>query len=322
MTTYDVSTSPNLIFTGAGFTHNIGAPLAQGMWALIFNHRKIQGTRSVRDLMISSFDYEDIYHRVLNEDTFSDSDRSALNEAISGAFEDLDGIVKSFNTGGRRQAFHLDHFQKLIENMNGGDGLWFTLNHDVFIERWYGGRVILPGVPNCRIAAESDPLQFSMPTPDEVENAKLSMSNEFKYIKLHGSQNWYGPRGYIIGREKRSQIKEEPLLEWYMDIFSAAVKVANAQMLCIGYGFRDEHINEVLVAGINGGMRLHVINPQEPGIFSHNLREQSCEGIFDGLASYHQCTLRDLFPFHTQLTDGSKSQELVRLYRSVLGRDP
>ena len=235
--------SKNMLLTGAGFTHNIGTPLAEGMWERIHNHSRIQQTESIKRLMSSDFDYEHVYHSVHSEeDKFSDDDRAAMDGALSDVFRNLDRIVRSFSSGGQVPAFNMAHFVRMMEDMIEGPGFMFTLNHDLFMERWYGSPITLPGVPNARLAEKADPVEFQMPSAAKVETAKSSTRVGLEYIKLHGSQNWRGRRGFIIGREKRSQRADEPLLEWYGEVFTSAVTRNGSQMLCIGYGFGDEHI--------------------------------------------------------------------------------
>lgn len=310
-----------LILTGAGFTHNIGTPLASGVWELIFNHQSVQATKAVKDLMVRNFSYEDVYHVVRSDGAYTESDRSAINEALLDAFRDIDAIVKAFGIGGQPPHFNLAGLEKAVEDLIGRSGRWFTLNHDVFMERWYGRPIWLPCVPRPRIAAEDAPTVFHMPNAELVERAKTQVSEDLHYIKLHGSRNWLTEHGLIVGHNKRTQIEDEPLLKWYNELFRAAVLRPRADVLCIGYGFRDGHINEILEEGIGSGARLHVVDSQDPGGFFGRLHDQS-HTIAGGVASYHQCTLADLFPIHTHATDGSRTQQLRRLYRDFLGKDP
>ena len=55
-----------VLLTGAGFTHNFGAPLASELWAAILNHEAVQNTPRVREAMLSDFDFESFYHRVIS----------------------------------------------------------------------------------------------------------------------------------------------------------------------------------------------------------------------------------------------------------------
>jgi hypothetical protein len=67
------------LLTGAGFTANFGAPLARGVWEKVFRHRQLP--EPVRALLRESFDFEGVYHEVLNGE-YSDEDRAAIKEAV------------------------------------------------------------------------------------------------------------------------------------------------------------------------------------------------------------------------------------------------
>ncbi len=50
----------------------------------------------------------------------------------------------------------------------------------------------------------------------------------------------------VIGHAKSEQIKCEPLLNWYFELFNQQLNVTNTKLLVIGYGFNDEHINKAI----------------------------------------------------------------------------
>ncbi len=75
-----------VLLTGAGFTHNFGAPLAAGLWALIFNHRGVQSCSRIRDLMLHDFDYESIYHAVMTGDEYSEEEKEAVATGVGAAY--------------------------------------------------------------------------------------------------------------------------------------------------------------------------------------------------------------------------------------------
>lgn len=60
----DIKSDKKILLLGAGFSKNFGAPLADEMWYLIFNHKKIQAHQRIRKLMLNNFDYEYIYDSV------------------------------------------------------------------------------------------------------------------------------------------------------------------------------------------------------------------------------------------------------------------
>ena len=70
------------------------------------------------------------------------------------------------------------------------------------------------------------------------------------------------------------------------------------RLLCIGYGFRDSHINQTILSAVkSAGLRVHVVSPSDPADFRKNLERQEVTEIWNkGLEGYHQYTLRDIFP--------------------------
>ncbi len=87
-----------VLLTGAGLTHNLGAPLASGLWAQIFSHPGVQGAPSLRRALIEQgFDFERSYEHVMTTETFSTEDRRALAEAVDAAFRRIDSVVGHFH---------------------------------------------------------------------------------------------------------------------------------------------------------------------------------------------------------------------------------
>jgi len=323
-----MNNSRHMMLTGAGFTHNLGTPLSKGMWAQIYSHPLVQGSPKLKMLMSKNFDFEEVYHIVNNGRQYSENDRSAIKETVLAAYSDLDEIIRLHGQGGVHPLINVGKFQAFIEHMMGNEnsGYLFTLNQDLFIERTYGSAAILPGIAQPSLSLMADqPLvnenYVDMPTVEDLGYAKSEFDeiSGLKYVKLHGSQNWRGERGLVIGLDKTSLIENEPVLYWYSKIFESVIK-KGGHMLCIGYGFGDDHINKTLKEGLDFGMALHIVSPQDPENFRDGLILKSCGSeLWDAVASYHQCSLNALFPWYASVNTGAPPQELVRLYRSFLG---
>ena len=87
-----------ILLTGAGLTHNLGAPLASGLWAQIFSHPKVQKVASLRRAMMEQgFDFERSYAHVMTTESYSPEDREALVNAVDAAFNRIDSIVRHFH---------------------------------------------------------------------------------------------------------------------------------------------------------------------------------------------------------------------------------
>jgi hypothetical protein len=185
----------------------------------------------------------------------------------------------------------------------------FTLNQDLFFERLYRNndfcQLSIPGIEN-----DSDwftykfnkPLESKdyrkLPTEDKLKFTKddLFERGEFFLIKLHGSYNWISSNGsdmMVIGRGKIKQIKSEPLLDYYFDIFNTVLSQGQCCLIVIGYGFGDEHINSVISHAVeNNGLRIYVLSPESPKKLKEKLcaRCNAVEGtnIWNGISGYFQ----------------------------------
>jgi hypothetical protein len=147
--------------------------------------------------------------------------------------------------------------------------------------------------------------------PDEsgVEKAKTTLNNP-SYIKLHGSYGWISSHGgnqMVIGKNKSNDINQEPLLKWYFEIFQSLIYEGSKKLLIIGYGFADDHINDILLKGVQEhGLSLYVINPTDPETFKNRLEGKPAHfgsyevskysKIWDGVKGYFPYTLRQIFP--------------------------
>lgn len=121
-------------------------------------------------------------------------------------------------------------------------GYFFTLNQDLFIERWDDGEQvwIIPGMPKQSFRFSHDfpgrdaplPAEYRLTVPDAEAVQKISSAysqgisspSRCHYVKLHGSLNWWSSgekqaekQMMVIGGNKADQIAHEPLLQWYAE---------------------------------------------------------------------------------------------------------
>jgi len=311
----DFTTNGKILLTGAGFTHNFGTPLSKEMWATIFNHEAVQSSPRIRQLMLNDFDYESIYYTIM-EGTYTDSEKEAINTATICAYIYLDSVIRDYRfTSNSPYPVNIYKVQNLINLFSGTrarKGFFFTLNQDLFVERKYynGERPFLLGIQNKSEWFSSIFNQdlkrtdyYNLPSEEELEKHKLEHLSigKFFYIKLHGSCNWKSPiRPYqmVIGRGKEKQIQEEPLLSWYFNIFKNVFSQPNNRLLIIGYGFNDEHINQVIANSVkNHDLKIHIISPVPPWQFQNDLiKTPYGKDILTGLIGYHPYKLVQMFP--------------------------
>lgn len=308
-------TSKNLILlTGAGFTHNFGGFLAREMWSKIFNNPLIQVDSEIRDLLLQDFDFESVYFSVLAGSRYTDDSKMALRQAIEKAYKDLDDTVKNwvFNDGNPTalNTYGLGELLGFISQRGSDKGWLFTLNQDLYMERKNGYRS--PGAPfgHAVDGAEGGSVKL-IGLPDEalMEKVKTELNNP-SYIKLHGSYGWVSSRGgtqMIIGKNKIDDINQEPLLKWYSELFQNLIYEGDKKLLIIGYGFGDDHINDVLLKGVQDhNLSLYVINPTDPEAFKNRLEGRPAHSgsyevskyfkIWDGVKGYFPYSLRQIYP--------------------------
>jgi hypothetical protein len=323
--------SNKILMTGAGYTRNFGGFLAEDMWAKILN--KVKNSADLKRILSNDFDYESAYHKVHDGD-YSDDDKEAINTAIFEAYRKLDDIAQNYISATNASKAEILHgAKKIIDRLTWGEGInfFFTLNQDLFVERLISDTnmpITTPYMPRFFIPISIDsqlPINDAdfktVPTQDELDTTKHATTlspNEFHYIKLHGSFGWKSSDGsnkLVIGRNKENQIVDEPLLLWYSDLFKQVLFQGERKLLIIGYGFRDDHINEPIAEAIERhGLKLYIISPTAPSVFKDELvKADHVYGnqIFEGLTGYIRASFKDLFPPDGNDTDAWRELEKI-----------
>ena len=322
-----------IILTGAGFTKTFGGYLGRTMWSEIFNQVEIQNDSRLRDHMLSaeSFSFETFYDEVMESETYFPEQKSSVTSAVRRVYKQMDErICYQSGAGGRSCRFFLARFAHTISRQE--RAFFFTLNQDLFNERFYtefGGdlqtRMTLPGLQQRAEWFKGDvgfePVgdQRTM-LPDDIKVRKFAEDfwkkgrwSQFVYIKLHGSYGWQSSDGtdvMVIGHGKRGKMEKEPLLRWYLSLFEEVLGGRKGRKLVvIGYGFRDEHINEVIAKAVeHSGLELYAIYP----ITQEQFRDQVVRAgmpvqgtnvipdpdgrkIWRGLRGYEECTAKDMY---------------------------
>jgi hypothetical protein len=279
-----------VLLTGAGFTANFDGFLAKDMRFRIMGNPRVQGRSKIVSLLQSPGSSEAVYNDVMTGN-YGVEDQTALDEAVHGAYRDLDDLVRKYPSSVERPCpINIHAVGALLERFASGGqarGYIFTLNQDLLVERWYIEKNYPPALlhtpamrslswyPRERYLNQGDYLP--VPGAEHVEaerrqHEESHPSNRLYYIKLHGSMNWQrevgGRKVMVIGGDKLTQIRSEPLLNWYYKIFEQVLSCQNQRLLVIGYGFGDPHINEVLLKAVHEHkLRLYVVSPHEPEDF-------------------------------------------------------
>lgn len=318
MSGFEFETSHTVLLTGAGFTHNFGGFLAKTMWSEIHNrlHKLDKGSdrNQIIDRLKVNFDYEILYQEVLDSNKFSSQEKADFIKAILGAYDSLDGIIRDYNKQyimtSAIKPFVISKFLSRFSTDRIKKGFLFTLNQDLFIERYIKDiRITYPGVKvnyarfnrgGSKLLEQDD--YAALPTQEEIEvhNNNMKSLGQFYYIKLHGSYDWRdkdNKNKLIIGTNKPYDIQNEPILNWYYELFKTVLSLPNRRLLIIGYGFRDRHINEVIVESIKkANTKVYIITPQDPEYFrKHTLERGICDVIWKHTAGFYPYTLQDMF---------------------------
>jgi hypothetical protein len=310
-----MTSSKFVLLTGAGFSHNFGAPLASELWASIMNHGAIQNTRRVRNAVLSDFDFESVYHRIMAGD-YNPKEKGAMARAVEDAYTYVDEIIRSWGFGADSPyPINIYGVQELIARFAGTNdkpGFFFTLNQDLFVERcYYNG--ILPHLPGIRPRTNDwftphfgerlqDQDYVTLPGSEVLQNdAAFFEKAGFYYLKLHGSSNWRsadGTKRMVIGQDEEAQINNEPLLSKYFEVFTQVLSEGDRRLLTIGYGFRDSRVNKIIANAIqNHGLRMFVMTPEPPTSLHERLcQDESGQEIWSGLWGYFPWGLLRMFP--------------------------
>ncbi len=319
--------TPNetVLLTGAGFTKTFGGYLGNEMWAAMLNRLEINRDPILRERLLDQSNFELFYHEVRNSGHYCDEQKKCVNAALVKAFEEMDSVISDSFRDDVNVGFAA--CKNLISRFAGSKdkrrrGFFFTLNQDLFVERFYRAartspKICIPGL-ECDWWFEGNAHRgfskedyLTVPDADETEKVKKQLSSGdevFLYVKLHGSYGWKAHGGsdtMVIGYKKEGMIKGEPLLEWYLSLFEEILNhEAVKNLLVIGYGFLDKHINGLIADAIDGGLRLHVVSPQTSQSFRDHLNSLPVSGtefravgnrLWGGLYGYYTGTVTDFF---------------------------
>jgi hypothetical protein len=272
------------LLIGAGFSYNWGGWLASEAFEFLLGDPAIMRNERLQSLLWKH-QAKGGFEAALDElqhgaGAQARADETALRIAISRMFDTMNLAFKSAGLEFGRQAF--DH---PVRNFLLRFDAIFSLNQDLLLEYCYRGSKDglvsvddrsterdwqFPGM-NLAEASSNEP-QFPSAAGIWVPAEELAIAKDATPIlKLHGSSNWRTSEGsniMILGGAKARSIATFPVLEWYSQIFRACISQPDARLMIVGYGFRDDHINESLMVGMNSGTKLFVIDPRGADVAS------------------------------------------------------
>jgi len=272
----------HILLLGAGFSRNWGGWLASEAFEYLLGHPEISCSRQLLDLLwrnLPTGGFENALAEVqadYKRDSVANKKHlDAFQRAVTDMFDDMN---KCFDVTGFE--FEFQRFQeRTVRTFLSRFDAIFTLNQDLLIEHQYidpdlsllsNGRWNGSELPGMRPLKNSDVENLSYWgrrkwVPEE--SSRFQVNDRLQpYFKLHGSSNWQEKEGdsmLIMGGNKVSGIVQSPVLSWYQEKFEEYLFQADARLMVIGYGFRDEHINKVVIRAVkNSNLKMFIIAPE------------------------------------------------------------
>ncbi len=324
-----METPYNLIMlTGAGFSKNFGGFLAREMWQMMFNHPLTAKNQAIRDSLLETQDFEQSYSDIL-ESSLEDSVKADMNTIVSDAYKNLDVSVRvhplmrvdTCNT----YSLNEDFLNFFTHRKDGKQGMFFTLNQDLLMERHQGWWSNWPGISKQQI--RSEPYRVHDITPGQIIVLDSNITKEaiyeelkngdFGYFKLHGSFGWTSSDGknqLVVGKNKTGLIEKEPLLRAYLEIFEETLKSGNKKLWIMGYGFGDTHINKIIAEAIRDyGLSIYVVTTSSIDAIKKNLGTEYAAIVMKGMKAYYQYRLGEIYPFDQHIQTVHKTDILTKI---------
>lgn len=267
-----------ILLLGAGFSHNWGGWLATELFENLLATAEVRGDSGIRQLLWKHQREEGFEGALAELQLAAERDPRSppqdqlvrLQAAILQSFRTMqtamDQVPWEFS---QDRALHVTEFLVKFDRI-------FTLNQDTLLERHYVQNIALannrrsfnsPAFPGmrCQPAGGQPSGANSWADSPWVPANDFSVPDGGQPIyKLHGSMNWRAAQGdpmLIMGGGKSRQIAANRVLAAYAEEFQRSA-CSGARLMVIGYGFRDEHINQCLFHGAERGLEMFVVDPR------------------------------------------------------------
>ncbi len=263
---------PRILLIGAGFSRNWDGWLASEIMGKI--QSDLHADAELAHLLRNG-DYESALS-VVQSDYISN--QSSANEVKLEHLQNA--VINIFNR--MNKAFSELHSMEFSNSVQYSINAFlarfdaiFSLNQDLLLEfhykiepaysrRWSGCQY--PGLQlptnyhslfNCEKLAEK---WISVDKQEFLVN-----TNAQPIFKLHGSVNWIDKNNrklLVMGGNKFGTIQRSDLLSWYFGKFREHLSVPNTHLMTIGYGYKDDHVNKMIIDAANTqGFGLYVVDP-------------------------------------------------------------
>jgi hypothetical protein len=327
------------VLTGAGFTANFGGFLAKEFFNKLY--REITDHQELLDQVYEYSNFEEALFQI--EKSGDEVAALTLREAIRRVYFQMDDKIQE-SIFPPRFNVSLTSLSKLLSRVcatPNGTAFLFTLNQDLFLERcfWHHEGHGTPVRPGTRLpqrphndglhwfGAHHVPLDDNhiseLATPQASSTWPPELTNQYNYIKLHGSMDWRSPDGYplVVGGGKTQQLIKYPLLRWYLSVFSSVLSSGGARLLVIGYGFADPHINRIISRAVRtSGLELFVWDRCQASELRKRLKEDDeAWEIASAIKDFSDMPMSEVLPSNQAAT--SEFRRICNwLSRSPVGR--
>jgi hypothetical protein len=257
-----------ILLTGAGFTRNWGGWLAKELEGDLLARLALQDP--LRRLIQSSDNYEEALAKARSGGDsgarISPSQLRTLEDAIKESFWAMNIAL------GQRASMYLagESERSILSFLPKFDAI-FTLNQDLLLElhynaahrpgRWIGS--YYPGIEpsvatllNNREVVRLERRVGIIGAPDPLRQP---------IYKLHGSVEWTDGTDslFVVGGGKEAYIQGKPLLAQYFSILRNYLLQPNTRLMIIGYGFADDHVNQLIESSSqnNSSLRIYYVHP-------------------------------------------------------------
>lgn len=271
---------PKYLLLGAGFSRNWGGWLAVEVFEWLLGHPNIRSDATLRSLLWKHQQNGNGFEAALSEVQASAASNPPSYQSSLDAFQAaIDAMFDEMNN-----ALHVSDFdfsnqidQTTRSLLVQFDAI-FTLNQDTLLEHAYcndnvglanlqkWSNACLPGMIKESCSDTGQQSSWAHWQWKSREDGKIQFGKREQPIyKLHGSSNWRDSKGsslLVMGGSKSFAIDASPILKAYAAAFEAALCAGDAKLMIIGYGFRDQHINDAIVRGTQKGLSLFNSSPQ------------------------------------------------------------
>lgn len=257
-----------LLLTGAGFSRSWDGWLGFEVYAYLLGCEEL--SEATRKLLRRTEEEEKGFEEALAELQAKgpENEAKALARAIVGMFDVMEQYLAV------EISFNANRFVRKFDAI-------FTLNQDMLLEKKASADLWRPGFARS-------------PASDRYHEPGADLSipaGRRPYYKLHGSSDLISGAGgeplLVMGGGKSITIGQHPILVSYFDVFRERLAQPDTRLFISGYGFRDPHINEALVAAARwGGLRIFVNDLKNDGPLRSAPALANGDSLFDTLFPY------------------------------------